>query len=54
MSGFANKGPQDFPPTSAYGTGPGLFDPVSRPSEVAAHIPPSPPAPAGRGPPPLS
>jgi hypothetical protein len=27
MSGFANRGPQDGGPTSAYGSGPGLFDP---------------------------
>lgn len=27
MSGFANKGPQDYPATSVYGSGPGLFDP---------------------------
>jgi hypothetical protein len=27
MSGFANRGPQDNLPGSAYGSGPGLFDP---------------------------
>jgi len=28
MSGFANRGPQDNLPGSAYPTGPGLFDPT--------------------------